>query len=92
MKGISRNSIELLRNKSIIGLAALIALAALLMQLKNFSLIGVQRSLPSNLESIQSSHSLRLTTAFHGVGKEIFIKESRASMNKNNLAFGDDSW
>ena len=64
----------------------------LLMQLKNFSLLIVQRSLPSNLESIQSSHSLRLTTAFYGVGKEIFFNQSKASMNKKKITFGDDSW
>ena len=62
-----------------------------LMQLKQFSLLGAQRNLPS-IESIQSSDSLRLVTAFYGVGKEIFFNQSRATMNKKKFTFGDDSW
>ena len=64
-----------------------------IIQFKEFSLKSLQKTLPSNLESIQTSNSLRLVTAFYGVSKEVFFNEStKRTLNGKKFTFGDDSW
>ena len=63
---------------------------AQLAQIREFSLLN-SRSLPSsNIE--QTASSLRLVTAFYGVGKEFFLNKSKSSTAKKPFSFGDDSW